>query len=125
MTIQLSQIKSQKYASGTRYLERNGAPAGTDKINLWGNEGERIVPTKDNVGIPRSFPNSMLSTAVNYFLDSSTIHNRVIALVLSAIVPFIIPCCSFTSQIKTPPIADKEPKTADKGISIKTPSKGL
>lgn len=66
--IQLSQIKAAKYAKGTNYLELGGNPDGEDTIPILADKGERIVPRKDNKGIPRSFPNSMLPMAIDYFL---------------------------------------------------------
>jgi DNA repair exonuclease SbcCD ATPase subunit len=69
---QISKIKAAKYAKGTNYLELGGNPDGVDTIPILANKGERIVPTKDNSGIPRTFPNSLLPEAVNYFLDSKS-----------------------------------------------------
>jgi tape measure domain-containing protein len=37
-----------KFAKGTEYLQRNGAPAGIDTIPIFANEGERIVQTHIN-----------------------------------------------------------------------------
>lgn len=49
--VQVGLIESAKppaFAKGTEYVERNGAPAGTDTIHAMVNEGERIVPTEIN-----------------------------------------------------------------------------
>lgn len=70
--IQLSKIGDAKYATGTNYLELGGHPDGTDTIPILADKGERIVPRKDNAKIPRTFPNSMLPTAINYYLDSKS-----------------------------------------------------
>jgi len=69
---QVANIQNAKYADGTNYLLRGNSPRGTDTIPIFANEGERIVPTEDNSGIPRTFPNSELSTAVQYYLDGKS-----------------------------------------------------
>lgn len=38
-----------KYAKGTKYLKRDGNPIGEDTIPIMANEGERIIPTKQNL----------------------------------------------------------------------------
>lgn len=38
-----------KYAEGTRYLDRNGNKRGKDTIAIMADEGERIIPRKQNV----------------------------------------------------------------------------
>jgi hypothetical protein len=40
---------SGAFFTGTEYLERNGAPKGRDTINIRAHEGERIVPTANNL----------------------------------------------------------------------------
>ena len=40
------------YATGTAYLERNGAPKGIDTIPVMANEGEAIIPTGANAAAP-------------------------------------------------------------------------
>lgn len=42
----------ESYATGTAYLERNGAPKGIDTIPVMANEGEAIIPTGANAAAP-------------------------------------------------------------------------
>ena len=42
----------ESYATGTAYLERNGAPKGIDTIPVMANEGEAIIPTGANASAP-------------------------------------------------------------------------
>ena len=70
--VQLNQIRTAKYAKGTEYVELNGNRDGIDTVDAKLTKGERVVSVPDTKGIPRTFPNSMLSTAVNYFLDSKS-----------------------------------------------------
>ena len=37
-----------KYAKGTKYLQRGNNPSGTDTIPILADEGERIIPRKQN-----------------------------------------------------------------------------
>jgi hypothetical protein len=69
---QIASMKNAKFAKGTNYLDLNGNPDGTDTIPIWADKGERIVPRKDNLKIPRTFPNSLLPAAVSYYLDSKS-----------------------------------------------------
>lgn len=42
----------ESYATGTAFLERNGAPKGIDTIPVMANEGEAIIPTGANAAAP-------------------------------------------------------------------------
>ena len=67
--VQLVTIKNQKFAEGSEYVQRNGAPKGTDTIHAMVNEGERIVPTDINSKIPKGFKNWMLPAAAELFMQ--------------------------------------------------------
>jgi hypothetical protein len=85
--IQLATIRGAKFEKGTNYLHLNGNPRGTDTIPFLGrdgsinmlNEGERIVPTKFNSAIPRTFPNSELPNAVQYYINGGGTDNSVLS----------------------------------------------
>lgn len=68
--LQISQIKAQKFAKGTNFVERNGQPKGVDTIPAWLNEGERVIDSTNNSMIPRTFPNELIPLAVHHFLSN-------------------------------------------------------
>lgn len=68
--VQIGIIDAAQYAEGTRYLERNGAPAGRDTIPIWADEGERILSSGVNARIDRNFPNELIPEAINFYRDS-------------------------------------------------------
>jgi len=69
--VQISNISSAKYATGTEFLERGGNPSGTDTIPILADEGERILSKKQNKLIPRWFKNDLIPEAVNYFINGN------------------------------------------------------
>ncbi|GAB3225737.1 tape measure protein [Spirosoma arcticum] len=58
----------QRFFKGTPYLELGGNPGGVDTIPVLANEGERILPTADNLAIGgRSLTNDQLVDKVSFY----------------------------------------------------------
>lgn len=66
------------YFDGTTYLSDSNAPKGRDKINIWANEGEAIIPTATNAKYKKTveavYNQSVPFDVLNGFVDAY--HNR-------------------------------------------------
>lgn len=71
--VQIVNIKTQHFAEGTEFAQLNGNPPGTDTIPAMINEGEGIIPTKINKGIPynKGFKHWMIPAAAEMFLNGN------------------------------------------------------
>lgn len=68
--IQIAKIKSAKYADGTEFVQLGGNKPGVDTVPAMLTAGEKVLSVEDVKGIPKGFPNKLISTAVKHFLSS-------------------------------------------------------
>ncbi|MDD4515639.1 hypothetical protein [Massilibacteroides sp.] len=74
--VQISNISSAKYATGTEYLERGNNPKGTDTIPIWADEGEGIIPAKTTAKMRKIMPTwktEMLPAALMAYTNGNSV----------------------------------------------------
>jgi hypothetical protein len=67
--VQIGNIASARYATGTEYVDGKGHPDGVDTVPAKLTKGERVLTVKQNKLIPKGFKNEWIPMAVNHFLN--------------------------------------------------------